>query len=263
MKIPRPYLGTMTFGWSQSSSYVDEVVATEMVKRFITFDENLMDNNTHHYIDSARIYAGGKTEKIIGDIRQKLPSSLLSSLVIGTKAAPSVGDEGLSSKGIRDQFENSCIAMGINSCEEYYLHQPDTNHDLLESLKCADLLLKEGKIARIGFSNYHASEVSRAFELCKEHDLTAPSVYQGLYNPLNRLVEDELLPLLKKNNCSFVAYNPLVSIRYKYNIKKHVGKIKYSYPVYSILSVFFLLSFFHSFIYNLYNLHGTNRLQVY
>ena len=100
MKIPRPYLGTMTFGWSQSSSYVDEVVATEMVKRFTTFDENLM-GNSHHYIDSARIYAGGKTEKIIGDIRQKLPSSLLSSLVIGTKAAPFVGEEGLSSKGIR------------------------------------------------------------------------------------------------------------------------------------------------------------------
>ena len=211
MKIPRPYLGTMTFGWSQSSSYVDEVVATEMVKRFTIFDENLM-GNSNHYIDSARIYAGGKTEKIIGDIRQKLPLSLLSSLVIGTKAAPSVGEEGLSSKGIRDQFESSMIAMGIDSCEEYYLHQPDTNHDLLESLKCADLLIKEGKITKIGFSNYHASEVSRAFELCREHDLTAPSVYQGLYNPLNRLVEDELLPLLKKNDCSFVAYNPLVSI---------------------------------------------------
>ncbi len=60
-------------------------------------------------------------------------------------------------------------------------------------------------------SNYHAWEVERAFQLCNEHGLTRPTVYQGLYNPLNRLVEDELLPLLKKNNCSFIAYNPLAA----------------------------------------------------
>ena len=34
---------------------------------------------------------------------------------------------------------------------------------------------------------------------------TPPSVYQGLYNPLNRLVEDELIPTLRANGCGFVA----------------------------------------------------------
>ena len=102
--------------------------------------------------------------------------------------------------------------MGLAKCEEYYLHQPDTEHSLLESLKAADSLLKDGKITKIGMSNYHASEMSRVFDLCREHNLTPPSVYQGLYNPLNRLVEEELLPVLKKNGCSFVAYNPLVRI---------------------------------------------------
>lgn len=32
-----------------------------------------------------------------------------------------------------------------------------------------------------------------------------------MYNPLNRLVESDLLPVLRKNNCSFVAYNPLAA----------------------------------------------------
>jgi aflatoxin B1 aldehyde reductase len=101
-------------------------------------------------------------------------------------------------------------AMGLSRCDQYYLHQPDTEHSLLESLKCADSLLKDGKITTIGMSNYHASEMVRAFDLCEKHNLTPPSVYQGLYNPLNRLVEEELLPVLNKNGCSFVAYNPLV-----------------------------------------------------
>jgi len=212
LSIPRAYLGTMTFGWSQTSSYVDESIALEMVKRFIAFDQSLQV--TDHRIDTARIYAGGKTEKIVGTVLEKLvlPSDDSSStLLVGTKAAPSVKPGGLSPEGIAGQFETSMEALKSTSCDEYYLHQPDVEHSLLESLKVADSLVKEGKVSKIGMSNYHASEVSRAFQLCKEHDLTPPTVYQGLYNPLNRLVENDLLPLLKENGCSFVAYNPLAA----------------------------------------------------
>ena len=217
--IPRAYLGTMTFGWTQTSSYVDEHTAYKMVARFVAFDDEITAitgrTQEYHYIDTARIYAGGKTEKIIGDVLKKISTSSsglsTSSLKIGTKAAPSVKPDGLSPTGIQDQFKASMGAMGLTNCDEYYLHQPDTEHSLLESLKCADSLLKEGKISKIGMSNYHASEVARAFALCTEHGLTPPSVYQGLYNPLNRLVEDELLPILKENDCSFVAYNPLAA----------------------------------------------------
>lgn len=213
LSIPRAYLGTMTFGWSQTSSYVDESIALEMVQRFVAFDRSL--EVTDHRIDTARIYAGGKTEKIVGDVLGKLelPPDSPSTLLVGTKAAPSVKPGGLSPEGIAGQFEISTDALKLTSCDEYYLHQPDTEHSLLESLKSADELVREGKVSKIGLSNYHASEVSRAFQLCKEHGLTPPTVYQGLYNPLNRLVEDDLLPLLKENGCSFVAYNPLVSAK--------------------------------------------------
>ncbi|KAG7342130.1 aldo/keto reductase [Nitzschia inconspicua] len=208
--IPRAYLGTMTFGWSQTSTYVGEAEAEKMIKRVMEFDNEIYPSSQHHFIDTARIYAGGKTEQILGQVLKKMESES-SSLKIGTKAAPSVKPGGLSPDGIRDQFQASMDAMGLSGCYEYYLHQPDTEHSLLESLKSADSLLKDGKISVIGMSNYHASEMARAFELCREHDLTPPSVYQGLYNPLNRLVEEELLPILKQNGCSFVAYNPLAA----------------------------------------------------
>ena len=236
--IPRAYLGTMTFGWSQrTSSYVDESVAIEMVKRFIQFNEELYKNNEtddsndttagllQHRIDTARIYAGGKTEHIVGTVLEQVhAASPSTTFLVGTKAAPSVKPYGLSPEGMREQFTTSMTALGgsssssssslsafSNGCAEYYLHQPDTDHPLLESLRCADALHKEQKIHTIGMSNYHVTEVARAFQLCREHDLTPPTVYQGLYNPLNRLVEEDLLPLLKAHNCAFVAYNPLVS----------------------------------------------------
>lgn len=198
----------MTFGWSQTSSYVDESVALKMVKTFVDF------NNEHeapiHYVDTARIYAGGKTEKIVGAVLDKFGTPEKGVLAIGTKAHPSQKG-GLSPTGIRSQMQASLDAMHLTGVGEYYLHQPDTETSLLESLKEAHNMVSEGLCGSIGMSNYHASEIERAFELCEEHGLTKPTVYQGLYNPLNRCVEKELLPLLKRNKCSFVAYNPLAA----------------------------------------------------
>lgn len=206
--IPRAYLGTMTFSWSsQTSSVVDENVALEMVQRFIKFNQDIGVDK--HRVDTARVYAGGNTEPMVGAVLKKVDAGL--NILVGTKAHPSVKPGELSPDGIQAQLSTSLTAMGMPTVEEYYLHQPDTEHSLLESLKCAHVLVEEGKVKTIGMSNYHASEMARAFALCKEHNLTPPTVYQGLYNPLNRLVEAELLPILKENGCSFVAYNPLAA----------------------------------------------------
>ena len=225
------YFGTMTFGWSQSSSVCDEAAATEMVKAFAA------GGGTR--LDTARIYAGGKTEPIVGATLASVPG-----LRVGTKAHPSQPD-GLSATGIRAQLAASLEALGVKSVDEFYLHQPDTNNALEESLRAAHELKAEGLINKIGMSNYHASEVARAFELCATHGWAAPTVYQGLYNPLNRMVEAELLPvraaagdpataitatnrrhlrrrragslrapgaqILRQHGCAFIAYNPLAA----------------------------------------------------
>lgn len=202
-RLPNLYLGTMTFNWKgQTSSFVDDSVASQMVNAFVDFHEK----GAPVRIDTARIYAGGDSERQLG--RSKLDN--FPTISMGTKAHPSQPN-GLSPKGIRSQLQSSLDAMGLSSVNEYYLHQPDEENSLLESLKTCNELIEEGTISAIGMSNYHASEVQRAFDLCNEHGLAKPSVYQGLYNPLNRCVEDELLPVLKENGCSFVAYNPLAA----------------------------------------------------
>ena len=204
----------MTFGWSQTSAPVDETVAKAMMKKFITFNQKTSPSSTnHHCIDTARIYAGGATEPIVGaTITDAVSYCDRDSLKVGTKAHPSQPN-GLSSTGIREQLQASMDAMGdeVSSVAEFYLHQPDTTNSLLESLKCLNDLVNEKKVERVGMSNYHVSEVKRAFDLCQEHGLVKPTVYQGLYNPLNRMVEEELLSLLKENDCAFVAYNPLAA----------------------------------------------------
>eukprot|EP00929_Paragymnodinium_shiwhaense_P086594 TRINITY_DN47095_c0_g1_i1.p1 TRINITY_DN47095_c0_g1~~TRINITY_DN47095_c0_g1_i1.p1 ORF type:complete len:350 (+),score=91.87 TRINITY_DN47095_c0_g1_i1:71-1120(+) len=196
---PQIYLGTMTFGWNQASKPVDEAVASDMVKAFVAVGGTR--------VDTARIYAGGATEPIV---RTSMSSVDSSKLLLGTKAHPSQ-PKGLSPEGLQAQLEKSFECLGVQSLEEYYLHQPDTEAALLDSLKVCHELVKQGKIKALGMSNYHAKEVERAFQLCEEHGLTKPTVYQGLYNPLNRAAEDELIPILHKNDCAFIAYNPLAA----------------------------------------------------
>lgn len=209
--IPRLYMGTMTFAWTgQTSSVVDEIVGLEMIKKFV--DRNEAHGEKTHLIDTARVYAAGKTEPMVGTVIKKLDSLPPGSqLKVGTKANPAT-EGGLSTTGIQNQIKLSLDAMHLTKVEEYYLHQPDPQNSLLESLQCTHTLIaEEGKASSLGMSNYHAMEMERAFQLCQEHKLTPPTVYQGLYNPLNRSVEDELLPLLRKHHCSFVAYNPLAA----------------------------------------------------
>ena len=65
---PSLHFGSMTFAWTQASSFVDDAVATAMLDKFsaaggVSFD-------------TARIYAGGKSEEMAGRI---LPGGLLGS----------------------------------------------------------------------------------------------------------------------------------------------------------------------------------------
>lgn len=201
-RYPRVYLGTMTFGWDQASTPVTVEIACEMMNR-------AYQHGITHY-DSARIYAGGMTEPIVGQCLTLLGFKDNSAIKITTKAHPSQPN-GLSSEGLSSQLERSLEAMGISRVDEFYLHQPDTENDLATSLQAVHELIQRGVVGRLGMSNYHEDEVERAVKLCHENSWTPPSVYQGLYNPLNRRVEASLIPVLRKHNIQFIAFNALAA----------------------------------------------------
>ena len=193
----RVYLGTMTLGWdAQTSSAVGLPEARTFLERF--------DACGGETIDSARIYAAGRTETILGDAMISASEAPRSPKRVTTKVHPSEPG-GLSGVGIRSQLAASFDAMQVTHVDELYLHQPDTAFGLEESLEACHTLVEEGNVGAIGMSNYHASEVERAVEICRRNEWTPPTIYQGLYNPLNRLVEGELLPVLRQHGIKFCA----------------------------------------------------------
>jgi aflatoxin B1 aldehyde reductase len=192
-------LGTMTFGWTYSSTVLDKEQSEEIIMEYIKNTKN-----SKIELDTAIAYANGETEVLLGKIFSTMEKDVLEKISIATKANPwgekmksTAGEGGLE----RDNFRKQ---VGI-----LYLHAPDSETRLFEVLETAQGLFKSGAFKELGLSNMAAWEVARAHAICKENNFVVPTIYQGMYNALTREVEPELIPALKSLNMRFVAYNPL------------------------------------------------------
>lgn len=58
-------------------------------------------------------------------------------------------------------------------------------------------------------SNFTSWEVAEVVTICKLRGFVQPTAYQGVYNILDRMNEDELFPCLRKHGIKFAAYSVL------------------------------------------------------
>jgi len=184
-------LGTMEMGRG-----VDSKQSLEMIQNFM--EEGYSD------LDTAIMYCGGKTEKILGEIKMGTNEAVH----IATKVNP-IGSNSLTEASIRQQFHLSLERLGTKCVDILYLHMPDHETDINVSLKAINDLHKEKKFVRFGLSNYASWQVMEIYSICREKAYVLPSVYQGMYNPITRMVEGELFPCLRHLKMVFYAYNPL------------------------------------------------------
>lgn len=185
-------LGTMTF-----SDQVDESSSLEMIKAF--------GAGGNRELDTAFQYNKGKTESLLGKIFSNNPDL---DYAIATKVNPWDG-EGLKPAEVRRQFEICLDRLQMESVDLLYLHSPDLDTPVEQSLETLFGYFEQSKFKRLGLSNFAAWQVAEAVEICRHRGWMVPSVYQGLYNALNRDVERELLPCLRNYGIRFYAYNPL------------------------------------------------------
>ena len=93
--------------------------------------------------------------------------------------------------------------------ETYFLHLPDKQTPIEETLEAIQELYKAGKFKHFGLSNYTAADVRKIYDYAASKNYVLPTVYQGNYNPVARHYEETLFPLLRELKISFYAYSPL------------------------------------------------------
>ena len=192
-------LGTMTFG-----GQVDESESIRMVHRALDAGVN--------FVDTADAYTDGNSEIITG----KALKGKRNGVVLASKVGNQVGqyelkDDGLSRWHIINGVEASLKRLGIDCLDICYLHKPDYNTPLEESLAAFDLLVRQGKAIYVGMSNYAAWQTCQARWICDRRNFSPPVVTQHVYNLVTRGIEQELLPFCREFGMGLVVYNPLAA----------------------------------------------------
>ncbi|XP_041062272.1 aflatoxin B1 aldehyde reductase member 3 isoform X1 [Carcharodon carcharias] len=186
---PRTVLGTMEFG-----RRVDAKQSAAMVCAFM--------ERGHNELDGAIMYADGRSEQIMGSM------GLGQKVKIATKVNPWDGKT-LKAESVRCQLNTSLEHLQRESVEILYLHAPDHETPIEETLAACQELHQQGKFKEFGLSNYASWEVAEVYSICKYNNWVLPTIYQGMYNATTRQVETELLPCLRHFGIRFYAYNPL------------------------------------------------------
>ena len=151
-------------------------------------------------IDTASVYKN--SEQILGQLGTP------KDFTIHTKAASWFPGR-LARKPLISGVLFSLYELKVDSVDILFLHSPDTETPLEETLSAVNELYLAGKFKRFGISNFLPEQVEQVISIATENKWILPSVYQGNYNPVARRTEDTLFPLLRKHGLSFFAYSPL------------------------------------------------------
>ena len=120
-----------------------------------------------------------------------------------------LNDIGLSRRNIVAAADASLKRLGTEYIDIYYMHKPDYQTDVEESLDALTDLIKAGKILYVGVSNFAAWQIADILHICDKRNYTAPVITQNVYNLLTRGIEAELVPFSKVHKLGMAVYNPI------------------------------------------------------
>ncbi|KAH8811554.1 NADP-dependent oxidoreductase domain-containing protein [Xylogone sp. PMI_703] len=110
---------------------------------------------------------------------------------------------------VLDSMQQTLEDLGVNSVDIYYLHSPDPDTPIEDTLSAIQELYAAGKFKQFGLSNFPPSDVQKIYDIQKAANSVLPTIFQGNYNAVSRHIESDLFPVLRKLNIAFYAYSPI------------------------------------------------------
>lgn len=196
LEVSSAALGTMTFG-----SQVDEHEAEAMFRRCLDRGIN--------FFDTANSYNVGKSEQMLGELSKDVRDQIVIATKVGNKQYVNPEEAGLHPVAIRRAVTASLRRLRRDHIDLYYLHMPDRDVRIEESLGALAELRSQGLIRNVGISNYAAWQMEQVQALHRYADGPPVLVAQTMYNLLARRVEGEYADFVDHAGMSTVVYNPL------------------------------------------------------
>lgn len=198
ISVPPLCLGTMIFG-----RQID--VATSFAIMDKAFEASV------DFFDTANMYAGGETEKIIGrwmKARNNRDKVFLASKCFAPMG-PTVNDKGLSRFAIQRAIEQSLRRLETEVIDLYQVHAFDSATPVDETLRALDDLVRAGKVRYIGCSNFTAWQLAECHGVSARLKIDRFESVQPRYNLMYREIETELLAYAMRSQTAVIVYNPM------------------------------------------------------
>ena len=195
-------LGTMTFG-----AETDEAGAHAQFDRFLEAGGTM--------VDTADVYAGGRSEEIIGRWFASRPADVTEPVVLATKgrfsSAPAdrPNGAGLSARHLTRALDASLRRLGVDAVDLYQVHAYDALTPLEETLRTLDGFVRAGKIRYWGLSNFTGWQLTKAVLLARALNLAGPVTVQPQYSLLARETEWEIMPAAVDAGMGLLPWSPL------------------------------------------------------
>ncbi len=172
----------------------------------------IMDYAYEHginFFDTANVYNQGESERIVGKGLKGRRDELLLATKVHGQMGENPNNSGLSRRNILSAVDASLKRLDTDYIDIYYMHSPDYETSLEESLEAMTSLVKSGKVRYIGVSNFSAWQIADMLAICDKRNYIPPIITQNVYNPITRGIETELIPFLIAHNIGMAIYNPV------------------------------------------------------
>lgn len=177
-----------------------------------------------NFFDNAEVYAGGKSEEVMGAALKRL-GWRRSSYLVSTKFYWGLFDgvnekNTLNRKRLFDAMNGSLKRFDLEYIDLIFCHRPDPTTPIEETVWAMHNIIERGQALYWGTSEWSAGEITAAIEIAERHHLHKPVMEQPQYNLFWReRFENEYARLFKDYGYGSTTWSPLASglLTGKYN----------------------------------------------
>jgi voltage-dependent potassium channel beta subunit len=199
----------LSFGsWVTFHNQADVKAAVDMMSAAYEAGVNFFDN--------AEVYAGGKSEEVMGAALKQL-GWRRSSYLVSTKIYWGIHDNvnernTLNRKRLIEGINGSLERLQLEYVDLIYCHRPDKTTPIEETVWAMHNIIEWGKAFYWGTSEWSAAEIVSAIEIAERHHLHKPVTEQPVYNLLSRhRFSNEYQRVYKDYGYGTTIWSPLAS----------------------------------------------------
>ncbi len=202
-------LGTMTFGGG------DEGMWGKIGKLQQDDAERIVGGALDagiNFIDTADVYAGGRSEEITGQALKnlKIPRERV---VVATKVfgetGPGANMRGATRSHIVAGLQASLQRLQLDHVDLYQIHGFDPATPIEETVRALDTMVEHGHVRYVGVSNWAAWQIVKALGIAERRGLARFESLQAYYTIAGRDLERELVPMLRSEGLGLLVWSPL------------------------------------------------------